>query len=237
MSAGTHTASVTEKFSTSVRCAIATVNCSLSAAASASPRVAATSSQDQVRISGTRRSTPNAPSPTQPKMTSRAESGSSRKELISLDQLHDSVAQTPPLHEAPLQKSPLQVLALQVLASHELLEKTQEDQVLALQESPLQVVVLQESPLQASPLQVLAFQSPPDQDFACASSQAISAATNVEPMMSRSPSSTTPPIEMWSSPRASSSEPIPVEGTQNCLNVGRGAARAAESWSSPSPMA
>src|SRR4249919_503225 len=64
MSAGTHTASVTEKFSTSVRCLTATVNCSLSAAASASPAVAATSSQDQVRISGTRRRTPNAPSAT-----------------------------------------------------------------------------------------------------------------------------------------------------------------------------
>src|SRR5215218_7546642 len=155
-------------------------------------------------------------------MTSRAESGSSRKELISLDQLQDSVAQTPPLHEAPLQESPLQVLALQVLASHELLEKTQEDQVLALQESPLQV---------------FAFQSPPDQDFAFAPSQAISAALNAEPMMSRSPSSTTPSIEMWSSPRASSSEPIPVEGAQSCVNVGSGAARVAESWSSPPPMA
>ena len=64
MSAGTQTASVTEKFSTSVRCLIATVNCSLSAAASASPTVAATSFQDQVRISGTRRRTPNAPSAT-----------------------------------------------------------------------------------------------------------------------------------------------------------------------------
>jgi hypothetical protein len=64
MSAGTHTASVTEKFSTSVRCLIATVNCSLSAAAIASPTVAATSSQDQVRISGSRRRTPNAPSAT-----------------------------------------------------------------------------------------------------------------------------------------------------------------------------
>src|SRR5829696_351446 len=161
-------------------------------------------------------------------MTSRAESGSSRKELISLDQLQDSVAQTPPLHEAPLQESPLQVLALQVLASHELLEKTHEDQVLALQESPLQVVALQVSPFQASPLHVFAFQSPPDQDFACASSEAIAAALNVEPMMSRSPSSTTPSIEMWSSPRASSSEPIPVEGAQSCVNVGSGAARVAE---------
>src|SRR5215218_3801246 len=160
-------------------------------------------------------------------MTSRAESGSSRKELISLDQLQDSVAHPPPLHEAPLQESPLQVLALQVLASQELLQNTQEDQVLALQESPLQ----------ASPLQVVAFQSPPDQAFACASSEAISAASNAEPMMSRSPSSTTPSIEMWSSPRASSSEPTPVEGAQNCVNVGSGAARVAESWSSPPPMA
>src|SRR5918994_306778 len=170
-------------------------------------------------------------------MTSRAESGSSRKELISPHQLQDSVAHTPPLHVAPLHESPLQVLALQVLASQELLEKTQEDQVLALQESPLQVLALQASPLQASPLQVLAFQSPPDQDFAWASSKAISAALNVEPMMSRSPSNTTPSIEMWSWPRASSSEPTPVEGTQNCMNVGSGAASAAESWSSPPPMA
>src|SRR5918995_228410 len=145
-------------------------------------------------------------------MTSRAESRSSRKELISLPQLQDSVAHTPPLHVAPLHESPLQVLALQVLA-------------------------LQESPLQASPLQVLAFQSPPDQDFAWASSEAISAALNAEPMMSRSPSSTTPSIEMWSWPRASSSEPTPVEGTQNCVNAGSGAATAAESWSSPPPMA
>src|SRR4029453_3806797 len=160
-------------------------------------------------------------------MTSRAESGSSRKELISLHQLHDSVAHTPPLQVAPLQESPLQVLALQVLASQELLEKTQQDQVFGPQESPLH----------ASPLQVLAFQSPPDQDFACASSEAISAALNVEPMMSRSPSSTTPSIEMWSWPRASSSEPTPVEGTQSCVKVGSGAARAAESWSSPPPMA
>src|SRR5262245_61647389 len=82
MSAGTHTASGTEKFSTSVRCLIATVNCSLSAAASASPAVAATSSQDQVRISGTRRRTPNAPSATYPQMIRRAAGGSSRKELI-----------------------------------------------------------------------------------------------------------------------------------------------------------
>src|SRR4029453_11116168 len=173
-------------------------------------------------------------------MTSRAESGSSRKELISLHQLQDSVAQTPPLQVAPLQESPFQVLALQVLASHQLDVKTQEDQVLAFQESPLQVLALresprqvlalQESPLQASPLQVLAFQSPPDQDFACASSEAISAALNVEPMMSRSPSSTTPSIEMWSRPRASSSEPIPVEGAQSGVSVGSGAAGAAESW-------
>src|SRR5215218_6656646 len=155
-------------------------------------------------------------------MTSRAESGSWRKELISIDQLQDSVAHTPPLHEAPLQESPLQVLALQVLASHTLLEKTQEDQVLALQEPPLQVLASQASPLQASPLQVLAFQSPPDQDFACAWSDAISAASNAEPMMSHSPSSTTPSMEMWSRPRASSSEPIPVEGAQSCVNVGSG---------------
>jgi hypothetical protein len=138
---------------------------------------------------------------------------------------------------APLQESPLQVLALQVLASHQLVEKTQEDQVLALQESPLQVVALHESPLHESPLQVLAFQSPPDHVFALASSRAISAALNGEPMMSRSPSSTTPSIEMWSSPRASSSEPTPVEGAHHCVNVGSGAARAAESWSSPPPMA
>src|SRR4029453_2078462 len=170
-------------------------------------------------------------------MTSRAESGSSRKELISLHPLHDSVAHTPPLQGAPLQKSPLQVLALQALASQALLGETPEDQVLALQESPLQVLALQESPLHASPLQVLAFQSPPDQDFACASSEAISAALNVEPMMSRSPSSTTPSIEMWSWPRESSSEPTPVEGTQSCVKVGSGAVRAAESWSSPPPMA
>src|ERR671910_793572 len=130
-------------------------------------------------------------------MTSRAESRSSRKQLISLHQLQDSVAHTPPLH----------------------------------------VAALQESPLQASALQVLAFQSPPDQDFASASSKAISAALNVEPMMSRSPSSTRPSIEMWSWPRASSSEPTPVEGTPHCMNVGSGAATAAESWSSPPPMA
>src|SRR4029450_4650914 len=130
-----------------------------------------------------------------------------------------------------------QLMALQLLASQELLEKTQEDQLLALQESPLQLLAAQAAPLQASPLQVLAFQSPPDQDFACASSAAISAALNVEPMMSRSPSSTTPSIEMWSSPRASSSEPTPVEGAHHCVNVGSGAARAAESWSSPPPMA
>src|SRR4029450_5919784 len=123
-------------------------------------------------------------------MTSRAETGSSRKELMSLRQLQDSVAHTPPLHVAPLQESPLQVLALQVLDSHQLVEKTHEDQVLALHESPLQVLALQESPFHASPLQVLEFQSPPDQDFACASSEAISAALNGEPMMSRSPSRT-----------------------------------------------
>src|SRR4029450_12274907 len=170
-------------------------------------------------------------------MTRRADGGSSRKELISLDQLQDSVAHTPPLHEAPLQESPLQVLALQLLASQELLENMQEDQLLALQESPLQLLASQESPLQTSPLQPLALQSPADQDCACASSEAIAAALNVEPMMSRSPSSTTPSIEMWSRPRASSSEPTPVEGTQSCVNVGRGTARAAESWSSPPPMA
>src|SRR4029450_12936598 len=140
-------------------------------------------------------------------MTSRAETGSSRKELISLHQLQDSVAHTPPLQVAPLQESPLQVLALQVLAFQRLVEKTQEDQVLAVQDSPRQVLALQESPLQASPLQVLAFQSPPDKDFACASSAAISAALNVEPMMSRSPSNTTPSIEMGARPRASSREP------------------------------
>src|SRR4029450_4006118 len=123
-------------------------------------------------------------------MTSRADSGSSRKELISLHQLQDSVAHTPPLQAAPLQESPLQVLALQVLASQELVEKTHEDQVLALHESPLQVLALQESPFHASPLQVLAFQSPPDQQLSCASSEAISAALNGEPMMSRSPSRT-----------------------------------------------
>src|SRR4029453_17291309 len=180
-------------------------------------------------------------------MTSRADSGSSRKELISHHQLQysvahthplqDSVAHPPPPQVAPLQESPLQVLALQVLASQRLVEKTQEDQVLALQDSPLQVLALQESPLQASPLQVLAFQSPPDQDFACASSAAISAALNVEPMMSRSPSSTTPCIAMWPCPGASASERTPVEGAQSCVNVGSGAARAAESWSSPPPMA
>src|SRR5262245_44230831 len=153
-------------------------------------------------------------------MTSLAEGGSSRKELISLDQLQDSVAHTPPVQEAPLHESPLHVLALQVFASQELVENTQEVQLWPLQEPPLQPLALQESPLQASPLQasplqVLAFQSPPDQDFACASSEDISVASNVEPMMSRSPSSTTPSIERWSWPRASSNEPTPVEGAQS----------------------
>ena len=81
------------------------------------------------------------------------------------------------------------------------------------QEFPLQLLPDQEFPLQLLPDQEFPFQTPPDHELPAASSKAIWAASNDAPKMSCSPESVTPFCLRWTSPRESSSGPVPVEST------------------------
>ena len=85
-----------------------------------------------------------------------------------------------------------------------------------LHDEPLHELPDQEEPFQELPDQLEPFQVPPDQLEPAASSAAMAADTNGLPKMSCSPWSTTPFIEMWSEPRAASSDPVPVAGGLYC---------------------
>src|SRR5690349_9655939 len=115
------------------------------------------------------------------------------------------------LPRAYCELSPLELLPDHELPDQELPDQEFPDQLLPDHELPLQ-----ELPLQELPDQTLPFQVPPLQEAPAASSSAIEDASNAWPKMSISPWSTTPSRVRWSSPRETSSEPVPVPCANRC---------------------
>ena len=125
-------------------------------------------------------------------------------------------SQVAPCQEPPDQLLPLQVLPDQLLPLHVLPDHVEPDHVEPLHVLPDQVEPDQVEPLQVEPDHVDPFQVPPDQLFPAASAWATVAELNGLPKTSFSPVSTTPSRVMWSVPRASSSEPLPVASVNFC---------------------
>ncbi len=112
---------------------------------------------------------------------------------------HEPADQPDPLHVRPDQVRPLHVLP---------------DHADPLQVRPDQVRPLQLEPHQQSPDQVLPLQSPPDQLVPAQLLAAQAVASHVSPKIVSSPWRTTPSSMVTTEPRASWSDPCPVERGQ-----------------------
>jgi hypothetical protein len=117
------------------------------------------------------------------------------------DQLQLLLLQLDPDHELPDHELPLQLLPDHELPDHEL-----PDQLLLLQLEPDH-----ELPDHELPDQELPFHRSPDHELPSASSFAMASASKSWPKMSCSPERTTSSRVRCSEPRASSSEPVPVD--------------------------
>src|SRR5262245_30408017 len=123
-----------------------------------------------------------------------------------------------------------QLRPLQVLADHEFPLQVRADQVLALQLAPHQ----------QSPDQVLAFHSPPDQVVPSQLLAAQAVASQASPKIDCSPWRITPSSSVTVEPRASWSEPSPVDRVHVCAasaTVGTFASRARCMLINPAPLA